>query len=41
MKWVKKIINYPCRDTEEDRFPGKDVGVAILDTGEWVIIMLS
>ena len=33
MKWVKKIINYHCRDTEEDRFPGKDVGVAILDTG--------
>ena len=41
MKWVKKIINYHCRDTEEDRFPGKDVGVAILDTGEWVIILLS
>ena len=33
MKWVKQSIHYWCPDTQEHKFLGQNVTVAILDTG--------
>ena len=41
MDKVKRTIGYWCDDTRRGVCAGKGIGVAILDTGEWVIIMLS
>lgn len=41
MKDVKKAIRYSCEDINDRKVSGQGICVAVLDTGECVIILQS